>query len=188
MTKASKSKGKHSANQISPGQSVSRSAATQGEDSGTAGAAPALPKRRGRPRKRIGIGNALRQRGFDEHALAENYIEVTQRLKGKAGQGGSVEKLLIDVLKECSKYIEPARPTDERQGRAPVHIHLVHNVMRPARALPASPALPHVDVCSDSEPTGSPVTGAADVEQIADASDAARSANGDAGSEPGAVE
>jgi hypothetical protein len=89
-------------------------------------------------RKRVGIGEALRQRGFDEHTIADNFIDVTQRLKRKSDKSGGVEKLLVDVLKECSKYIEPARPSDRvadrlGSGGAPIHVHLIHSVTRPAR-------------------------------------------------------
>lgn len=93
-------------------------------------------KPRARRRKPVGIGKALRQRGFDEHTIADHYVTVAQRLKGKSDESGNVEKLLVDVLKECSKYIEPAKPSDrgsDRASEAPIHVHLVHNVMRPAR-------------------------------------------------------
>jgi hypothetical protein len=93
-----------------------------------------IKKARTRGKKPARIGDALRQRGFDEHTIADHYVDVAHRLKGKSDTSGSVEKLLIDVLKECSKYLEP-RPlerADERSGTA-VHVHLVHNVPRPAR-------------------------------------------------------
>jgi hypothetical protein len=95
--------------------------------------------RRVRGKKPVRIGEALRQRGFDEHTIADHYVDVAHRLKGKSDQSGSVEKLLVDVLKECSKHLEPPRPmerTDERAGArgAAVHVHLVHSVTRPARA------------------------------------------------------
>lgn len=96
-------------------------------------------KVRARGKKPVRIGDALRQRGFDEHTIADHYVDVAHRLKGKSDQSGSVEKLLVDVLKECSKYLEPAKSlerADERTaGRgAAVHVHLVHSVRRPARA------------------------------------------------------
>jgi hypothetical protein len=108
-----------------------------GEDrtGGSTSATPAKPKRN-RRRKAAGIGDALRQRGFDEHTIAENYVELTQRLRAKSHKSGSIEKLLVDVMKECSKYIEPQKPAErwgDRAGRAPIHIHLVHNVSRPER-------------------------------------------------------
>jgi hypothetical protein len=95
--------------------------------------------RRVRGKKPVRIGEALRQRGFDEHTIADHYVDVAHRLKGKSDQSGSVEKLLVDVLKECSKYLEPARPVERADERAAgrgaaVHVHLVHSVTRPARA------------------------------------------------------
>lgn len=102
---------------------------------GSTSAAPAQPKRN-RRRKAVGIGYALRQRGFDEHTIAENYVELTQRLRAKSDKSGSIEKLLVDVMKECSKYIEPPKPAErwgDHAGRAPIHIHLVHHVSRPER-------------------------------------------------------
>jgi hypothetical protein len=115
----------------------------------------AAGKRRKRRRKAVGIGKALRQRGFDEHTIADHYVDVTQRLKGKSDKSGSVEKLLVDVLKECSKYIEPAKPADrcgDRAGNAPVHVHLVHNVMRPVRAERAIEPPSVIDVEAESLP------------------------------------
>jgi hypothetical protein len=99
----------------------------------------AAAKPRARNRKPVRIGDALRQRGFDEHTIADHYVDVAHRLKGKSDKSGGVEKLLVDVLKECSKHLEPPRPmerTDERSGArgAAVHVHLVHSVTRPARA------------------------------------------------------
>jgi hypothetical protein len=131
----------------------------------------------------MGIGDALRQRGFDEHKIADHYVDVTERLKGKADKSGSVEKLLVDVLRECSKYIEPTKPlrrAGDRLGSsgAPVHVHLLHNVTRPKLPLRAprresdGPAVdaefgtaPDAESCSDS------VSGArAQVSAVRDAS------------------
>lgn len=114
--------------------------------------AKSRPRRR---RKRVRIGEALRKIGFDEYAIAEGYAETAGRLKDKSDRSGNVEKLLIDVLKECSRLIEPVRPaetTTDRSGvaGAAIHVHLVHNVPRPARReLPAAGASPVIlDVSS----------------------------------------
>jgi hypothetical protein len=112
-------------------------------------------KRRKRRRKPVGIGKALRQRGFDEHTIADHYVDVTQRLKGKSDNSGSVEKLLVDVLKECSKYIEPPKGPDrsgDRAGNAPVHVHLVHNVTRPVRGERVIEPPSSIDVEAESLP------------------------------------
>lgn len=95
-------------------------------------------KSRPRRRKRVRIGEALRKIGYDEYTIAQNYADTTERLKAKSGKNGNIEKLLIDVLKECSRLIEPLRPADTATDRsnapgATIHVHLVHNVPRPAR-------------------------------------------------------
>ena len=106
------------------------------ESSGRASASPepAGPPRGERP---VRIGEALRQRGFDEHMIAASYVDVAERLRGKSDRTGSVEKLLVDVLKECSRHLEPSRTPEGLSGRpgagAPVLVELVHNVLRPAR-------------------------------------------------------
>lgn len=98
-------------------------------------AAKSRPRRR---RKRVRIGEALRKIGFDEYAIAQNYADTAKRLKAKPDKSGNIEKLLIDVLKECSRLIEPVRPAEpssnnSRVAGAAIHVHLVHNVPRPAR-------------------------------------------------------
>lgn len=93
-----------------------------------------LSRRRRNRRKRVRLGEALRQRGLDEHTLADNYVGVLEKLKDKTDKSGGVEKLLVDVLKECSRHLEPARPADRLgMGDVPVRVHLVHNVARPER-------------------------------------------------------
>ena len=93
---------------------------------------PRKLKARCRARKRVRLGDALRQRGLDEHTVADNYVGVIEKLRDKTDKSGSVEKLLVDVLKECSRHLEPARPAGG-PGDMPVHVHLVHNVSRPER-------------------------------------------------------
>jgi hypothetical protein len=115
-----------------------------------------------RRRKPVRIGEALRQRGFDEHTIAASYVDVAQRLKGKSDKNGGVEKLLVDVLKEVSRHLEPARPPDRAGDRlgapgAPIHIHLIHSVARPARSprdefrAPMLDAAPAADPAPESE-------------------------------------
>lgn len=111
-----------------------------------AGKPPRAPKKKERKRRRkpVRIGDALRRRGFDEQTVADHYVDVAQRLKGKSDKSGGVEKLLVDVLKECSRYLEPARPSergDESSRGAMVHVHLVHNVTRPMRNAGAEASL-----------------------------------------------
>lgn len=183
MAKTKNSGGTQAAKHASETQKSSPDAAAQDGKPSVAKGAPAK-KRTRRRRKAVGIGRALRLRGFDEHAIADNYIEVTERLKGKSDKSGSVEKLLVDVLKECSKYIEPARPADQLR-QAPVHIHLVHNVTRPARIVPPASA-PVLDVAPSAETATNPASNASSTGEDQPAS----TASGDAGipsSDPGAA-
>lgn len=96
-------------------------------------------KSRPRRRKRVRIGEALRKIGFDEYKIAQNYADAAERLKGNPDRTGNIEKLLIDVLKECSRHIEPIiRTVDTATERsvapgAAIHVHLMHNVPRPTR-------------------------------------------------------
>ena len=88
------------------------------------------PRRR---RKRVRIGDALRREGLDERTVAETYAREVEKLKNKKGEDG-IEKLLFDILKECTRHLESSRPT-ERSGASdtPVTVQLVHVVPRPER-------------------------------------------------------
>ncbi len=89
---------------------------------------------------RIPIGEALRQCGLDEYAIAKTYVHVMGQLTTKNPDGGVVAKLLVDVLKECSRQIEASQPPVRANADAPVIVQLVHAVSRPTRALPPAPA------------------------------------------------
>jgi hypothetical protein len=99
-------------------------------------------RREGPAGPRIPIGEALRERGIDERAIAGNYVYVLGKLTEQESDKGGVQKLLVDVLKECSRQIEASSPPP-RASVAPVIVQLVHNVTRPARA-----QLPAADVSS----------------------------------------
>jgi len=94
----------------------------------------------GPPGPRIHIGEALRQCGLDEYAIAKTYVHVMAQLTTKNPDGGVVAKLLVDVLKECSRQIEASQPPSRATADAPVIVQLVHAVSRPIRALPPAPA------------------------------------------------
>ncbi len=82
------------------------------------------------------IGEALRREGLDERTIAGTYAQVVDDLKGTK-KAGSNQKLLVEILKECTRQIEAAQPV----GDGAVQVQLVHSVERPARANPAeSPA------------------------------------------------
>jgi hypothetical protein len=92
------------------------------------------------PGPRIPIGEALRVHGLDEHAIAENFANVVGKLKHKTDQSGSVEKLLVDVLKDCARHLDASAPAPRSaSGDVPVFVQLVHTVSRPARVLSPPP-------------------------------------------------
>ena len=62
--------------------------------------------------------------------LARKYVGVVKKLEKKTSESDSVEKLLVDVLKECSRHL--ASDADANAD-APVIVQLVHNVPRPER-------------------------------------------------------
>ena len=74
------------------------------------------------------MGEALRKEGLDEHTIAGTYAQVVDNLKGSK-KAGSNEKLLVEILKECTRQIEATQPV----GDGAVQVRLVHNVERPAR-------------------------------------------------------
>ena len=84
---------------------------------------------------RIRIGDAMRRSGLDEYKVARTFAVVVDKLSdGKTAKDtGGVQKLLVDVLKECSRHLDP--PQSERAApAAPAQIIMVHNVPRPVRA------------------------------------------------------
>ena len=98
------------------------------------------PQKKSPKRKPVRIGDALRQSGLDEWTIAGGYVDVVDKLTNKSNANDSVEKLLVDVLKECSRHLEPPRSADAPPD-APVIVKLVHSVSRPRRQLaPFSPS------------------------------------------------
>lgn len=98
------------------------------DEPGIAGAPPEK-KRRKRLKKRVPMGEALRKQGLDEHTVAERYANVVSRLEKNPSNVGSGDKLLVEILKECTRQIEAAQPV----GEGGVQVQLVHSVERPAR-------------------------------------------------------
>jgi hypothetical protein len=94
---------------------------------------PATPKkRRKRLRKRVRLGKALRMAGLDEHVVAKNYVNVVEKLAKKTAEENDIQKLLVDVLKECSRVLDqPDAQNQPADGPAPVQ--LIHNLARPDR-------------------------------------------------------
>lgn len=71
----------------------------------------------------------MRAKGVDEARVAETYAGVLDNLTTKKPSGES-EKLLVDVLKECTRLLEP---TKTAKGSKAAPIRLVHKVARPKR-------------------------------------------------------
>jgi hypothetical protein len=87
-----------------------------------------------RRRKRVRLGEAFRKAGLDEQTVAETYVGVVEKLREKSA-GDTVQKLLVDVLKECSRVLEPPRSGSPSGIETPTIVELHHNVPRPAREL-----------------------------------------------------
>src|SRR5579862_6008053 len=85
------------------------------------------------PPPRIRIGEAMRRSGLDEYKVARTFAGVVDKLSDGTKDTGGVQKLLVDVLKECSRHLDPPQ-TERAASAAPVHITMVHNVPRPFRA------------------------------------------------------
>jgi hypothetical protein len=79
----------------------------------------------------------MRRSGLDEYKVARTFAVVLDKLSdGKTAKDtGGVQKLLVDVLKECSRHLDP--PQSERAApAAPAHITMLHLVPRPVRTQP----------------------------------------------------
>ena len=82
------------------------------------------------------LGEAFRREGLDERAVAQTWVVVVERLRGgKKISGEGVDKLLVDVLKECDRILEGPRATGAGAVEAPAVVNLYHNVPRPERNL-----------------------------------------------------
>jgi len=95
---------------------------------------------------RVRIGEAMRRTGLDEYKVARTFAVVVDKLSGKNPKdSGGVQKLLVDVLKECSRHLDP--PHSERDTPSvPSRIMLIHHVPRPDRT-PKPP--PQLDAAPD---------------------------------------
>jgi hypothetical protein len=104
----------------------------------------------------------MRRSGLDEYKVARTFAGVVDKLSDGTKDTGGVQKLLVDVLKECSRHLDPPQ-TERAAPAAPVHITMVHNVPRPFRAQapqqqPQLNAAPLVDAAA---PSATPATEAA---------------------------
>jgi hypothetical protein len=111
---------------------------------------------------RVHIGEAMRRSGLDEYKVAQTYATVVDKLSGKHADkdAGGVQKLLVDVLKECSRHLDPRHSERDAAPDAPVQFILIHEVARPDRShqlktspvtpLPPAPALDDVAPVDDA--------------------------------------
>jgi hypothetical protein len=107
---------------------------------------------------RVHIGEAMRRSGLDEYKVAQTYATVVDKLSGKHTDkdAGGVQKLLVDVLKECSRHLDPPHSERDAAPDAPVQFILIHEVARPDRSqqLKSQPApqLPPARPFDDASP------------------------------------
>jgi hypothetical protein len=83
-------------------------------------------------RHRMRLADALRKQGIDEQTLAATYADVVEKLLCES-MHGRVEKLLVDVLKECSRLLEKDSAPPNSDSKSGSTMIVVHNVPRPQR-------------------------------------------------------
>jgi hypothetical protein len=67
--------------------------------------------------------------------VAQNYVVVVEKLRGGAAGVDGTQKMLVDVLKECSRILEPPKSPGGGASDVPAVVNLYHNVPRPVRDL-----------------------------------------------------
>src|ERR1700722_18346595 len=91
------------------------------------------PLQRKRRRKQVRLSVAMRKIGLDEYMVAESLAGLIEKLGTNKGEA----KVLLDVLKESTRFLEPppkAPGTNEVDERPLVTLR--HDVPRPARNIP----------------------------------------------------
>ena len=86
------------------------------------------------PRPQMSLRQAMRAQGLDEHKIAKAFNRQVNRLQRRAKKKKELppaqEKLLLEVLKECAKIMEPGRANG---GQEPSALQFVHEIPRPVR-------------------------------------------------------
>jgi len=102
------------------------------------------------------LNDAFRDAGLDEHTLAAHYAHVLDLLALKMAEGESVDKIVIDFLKECRSVLDPPRSaaSSSNADGAPVSVTLVHSVDRPVRPAFDSPQDPPFASSRDDDSHG----------------------------------
>jgi hypothetical protein len=109
----------------------------------------------------------MRRSGLDEYKVARTFAGVVDKLSDGTKDTGGVQKLLVDVLKECSRHLDPPQ-TERAAPAAPVHITMVHNVPRPFRSqAPQQPQLNAAPLVDAAAPSAPPATVAPPTEPAA---------------------
>jgi len=102
---------------------------------------------------RVTVGTALCHAGLDELALGQRWVDILGNLSDpKQRENTAIQKLLFDVLKECTRQLDSDH---EQAGAGPnVVVRLVHAVPRPPRVLAALASANPPD--AEAAPTGAP--------------------------------
>jgi hypothetical protein len=108
-------------------------AALPGVPPGARTSSPAPAPIQGTPVKRVRLAEALRSSGLDELTVAQNYVVVVEKLRDGSGGADGTQKMLVDVLKECSRILEPPKSLGGGASDMPAVVNLYHNVPRPVR-------------------------------------------------------
>ena len=127
-------------------QAASNPPADQSAPAGAAAGSASAAGAKAAPHPRVRIGDAMRTTGLDEFKVAATFANVVDKLSGKTAGDGGVQKLLVDVLKECSRHLDaPSSDRDAKDFTGP--ITLIHCVPRPDRSPNARPPI-------EAEPAG----------------------------------
>ena len=85
---------------------------------------------------RVTVGTALCHAGLDELALGERWVAILHNLcKDEHQKNATSQKLLFDVLKECTRQLD--NDHEQAAAGANVVVRLVHAVPRPPRVIAA---------------------------------------------------
>jgi hypothetical protein len=127
-------------------QAASNPPADQSASAGAAAGSASAAGAKAAPHPRVRIGDAMRTTGLDEFKVAATFANVVDKLSGKTAGDGGVQKLLVDVLKECSRHLDaPSSDRDAKDFTGP--ITLIHCVPRPDRSPNRRPPI-------EAEPAG----------------------------------
>jgi hypothetical protein len=112
------------------------------------------------------MSDALRHAGVDEVLVAEHFAAIITKLSGKSEDKDGVEKLFVDILKECTRHLDSPRapgPASASSAAADpvVIVNLIHEVARPNRPTPATVAALNA---ADAPTTADPAANAAALE------------------------